>query len=48
MTPHITRYKGLGEMPADQLKQTTMDEKKRLLIQIKFSPYEDRCCVLSA
>ncbi|SVB64979.1 uncharacterized protein METZ01_LOCUS217833, partial [marine metagenome] len=33
--PQITRFKGLGEMPADQLKQTTMDEKKRLLIQIK-------------
>ena len=33
--PQITRFKGLGEMPANQLKQTTMDEKKRLLIQIK-------------
>ena len=34
-TPHITRFKGLGEMPADQLKNTTMDIKKRKLIQIK-------------
>ena len=34
-TPHITRFKGLGEMPADQLKSTTMDVKKRQLIQLK-------------
>ena len=36
----ITRFKGLGEMPSDQLKQTTMDEKKRLLIQIKLQDGE--------
>jgi Type IIA topoisomerase (DNA gyrase/topo II, topoisomerase IV), B subunit len=34
ITPYITRFKGLGEMPAEQLKETTMDPKKRLLIQL--------------
>ena len=33
--PLITRFKGLGEMPASQLKDTTMDIKNRKLIQIK-------------
>ena len=32
--PYITRFKGLGEMPAHQLKKTTMDMEKRKLIQI--------------
>ena len=32
--PQITRFKGLGEMPAEQLKQTTMDVKQRKLIQL--------------
>ena len=31
---NITRFKVLGEMPADQLKETTMDQKKRNLILI--------------
>ena len=33
--PLITRFKGLGEMPADQLKSTTMNVEKRKLIQLK-------------
>ncbi len=31
---NITRFKGLGEMPAQQLKETTMDQSKRKLISI--------------
>jgi len=32
--PNLSRYKGLGEMPADQLKLTTMNPEKRKLISI--------------
>lgn len=32
--PEITRFKGLGEMSADELKQTTLDPKKRVLWKV--------------
>jgi len=34
-SPTITRFKGLGEMPADQLKNTTMNMVKRKLINVR-------------
>lgn len=36
----ISRFKGLGEMSAIQLKETTMDPKKRTLIRVMLSDVE--------
>jgi DNA gyrase subunit B len=36
--PQVTRFKGLGEMNAEELEETTMNPKNRRLVQIKLDP----------
>jgi len=37
----ISRFKGLGEMPAAQLRDTTMDPKKRTLVRVALAQDEE-------
>jgi topoisomerase-4 subunit B len=38
----ISRFKGLGEMPAAQLRETTMDRKKRTLLKVSIPSGEEK------
>ncbi|MDJ0609143.1 MAG: DNA topoisomerase IV subunit B [Kiloniellales bacterium] len=37
----VSRFKGLGEMPSGQLKETTMDPGKRTLLRVAIADHED-------
>ena len=38
----ISRFKGLGEMPAVQLRETTMDPKRRSLLEVSIPRGEEK------
>ncbi|TAL00488.1 MAG: DNA topoisomerase IV subunit B [Rhodospirillaceae bacterium] len=38
----VSRFKGLGEMPASQLKETTMDPARRLLLKVVIAGDDDK------
>tara|TARA_R110000868_G_scaffold189695_1_gene432882 strand:- start:70267 stop:72207 length:1941 start_codon:yes stop_codon:yes gene_type:complete len=43
----LTRFKGLGEMPAAQLKETTMNQEKRKMMQINIESLADSKSIVS-
>jgi DNA gyrase subunit B len=43
----ISRYKGLGEMDADQLWDTTMDPANRILVQVRIEDTEKADAIFS-
>jgi topoisomerase-4 subunit B len=44
--PEVSRFKGLGEMPAAQLKETTMDPAKRTLARVTLPRDEEEAVAL--